>query len=86
MNAHHQPQTWNSTSTPPKVKHRGVTRLSVIDHRRVDPATNKKLPGMPVRGLVVEAWDVQVESMLQDDGRTLKVWITDPPTGEEASG
>jgi hypothetical protein len=54
----------------------GITRVSVIDHRRVDPVDNN---GFPVRGLVIEARGSRISIDVQDDGRTLKVWITDPP-------
>jgi hypothetical protein len=44
-------------------------RIVVIDHR------SRAI----VRGTVVEAWGARVRLESQDGGRTLKVWITDPP-------
>lgn len=45
-----------------------VTRLTVIDH------TESGL------GTIVERWSIKVELALQDDGRTLKVWMRDRET------
>jgi hypothetical protein len=50
---------------------RAVTRLDVIDHRKINDHPT---------GIVFSAWDSQVSIMLQDDGRTLKVWVNDQPT------
>lgn len=51
---------------------KGVTRVSLIDHRwRPDDH-------WLVSGLVFEARDVVVNIDYQDDGRTLKVWVNDP--------
>lgn len=47
------------------IKWVGVSRLTIVDHRRQG------------HGLVIEAWHSNVELMLQDDGHTLKLWITD---------
>jgi len=44
-----------------------VTRISVIDHR----AKARK------RGLVIEVRNCKVSTDIQDEGRTLKVWIND---------
>jgi len=43
-----------------------VTRFEVIDHR------------FPVKGRVMVEYDVSVDLDLQDDGRTLKVFLTYP--------
>lgn len=44
-----------------------ITRVAVIDHtHRPD-----------VAGLVYSKWDVKVEVSIQDDGRTLKIFIKD---------
>lgn len=43
----------------------GINRLVVIDHRKDG------------RGVVVEAWRVKVTETVQDEGRTLKIFITE---------
>lgn len=44
-----------------------VSRVAVIDHRTPDSP-----------GIIIEEWDIpQVRLVLQDDGRTLKVLLTD---------
>jgi len=45
-----------------------VTRVELIDHRY----------GSPSFGRVFVAWDVSAELSLQDDGRTLKVFVRRP--------
>ncbi len=45
-----------------------VTRVALIDHRKEG------------NGLVWEKYNVSVRWELQDDGRTLKVWVTDGPS------
>ena len=50
-----------------------VTRFEVINHRA---------PGTPgARGRVYVEYDCAIELSLQDDGRTLKVFVTDEPRG-----
>ena len=51
-----------------------VTRLEVIDHGR-------NLPSGGLSGRIFVAWaeKLEVELSLQDDGRTLKVFLTDKP-------
>lgn len=59
-----------------------VTRVEVIDHR-------SNAPGV---GRAFVAWDVpSVELSYQDDGRTLKIFLSDapynlPPTEEKEHG
>ena len=45
---------------------KGVTRFEVIDH------SSKK------RGRYVVEYGVKVEASIQDEGRTLKIFLTDP--------
>lgn len=47
-----------------------VTRLTVVDHSKDG------------EGTVLEKWNIKVELDYQDDGRTLKVFISDKETYE----
>ena len=47
-----------------------ANRLVVIDHR----TKHDRLENF---GRIIDAWDVKIELDLQDDNRTLKVFITD---------
>ena len=51
-----------------------VTRFEVIDHRYLGS------------GRVFVAWPATVELSYQDDGRTLKVFVTDPTTANVQLG
>jgi len=44
-----------------------VTRVELIDHRR----------GSETFGRAFVAWDVSADISIQDDGRTLKVFVSD---------
>lgn len=52
-----------------------VTRVTLVDHR--DPWSPE------TRGVKFEAWNVRAEIAYQDDGRTLKVFVTSPAREEE---
>lgn len=45
-----------------------VTRFEVIDHRK----------DAPTPGRVVVAYDARIQVSTQDDGRTMKVFLSDP--------
>lgn len=51
-----------------------VTRFEVINHKHDDMGTNK-------HGRMLVEYGVKVELSLQDDGRTLKVFLTDSHKG-----
>lgn len=44
-----------------------VTRFEVIDHTHTDPESN---------GRILVRYGVKVEADLQDDGKTLKIFLT----------
>ncbi len=48
-----------------------ITRVSLIDHRDSAWANN-------IGGLVTEIRNADIDYQLQDEGRTLKVWVRDP--------
>lgn len=52
-----------------------VSRVEVIDHT---PVTDDNVDYGVDRGRVYVRWEegIKVEAMLQDDGRTLKIFIT----------
>jgi hypothetical protein len=55
-----------------------VTRFEVIDHTgRTPPVRGSEGPGV-----IVVAYGVSAELLLQDDGRTLKVFLRDRGTGD----
>lgn len=47
------------------VQYKDVTRVTLVDYTKEN------------RGRVYEKWDIKIRTAIQDDGRTLKVFVTD---------